>query len=272
MKKNNRGFSMLEAMIAIGVTGVVIVGATVIMEMQNKMQRTANTFGWLDQLRSEVIVAIKKKSSWDAMVADNRNPSLACLRPRLTDPKAVINCMGASGAINAITGVDQKLIMDTTNIQTGFDIKGQTCSGFGTDACLLRYTISWVARCAGGAADDGCSNPDVIISADLKYAGGSVPMNTMLYNFSFMIPHQGESLDASCEQGLLGVFDPATKKCKMNLNNICTQPNEFLVGFNSDGSPVCQQRTVIKSGCGAGTILSGVNSDGSPICTSNTCI
>lgn len=266
--RNERGFTLVEVMISSFVMALITLGAATMMTTGMKIIKSSDSTAWLEEMRREIVFAMKNEASFRQTVLDVRNPSMTCLRDKALDPNAVVSCAGGGGPINVVRKEDMGTLLDSTLPTAGFDKMGKVCNEFdptnGNDRCPFKYNLVWRAHCTG----QGCSDPDVMVSGNLQvsFADKSVVLNPNLYKFSVYLNADGEQRQTTCEQSQLGAFDEMTQRCAMTISGRCP-PGLFLTGYQNNGTPICTTLTdPITGQCPAGSRLRGVRGDGTAVC------
>jgi hypothetical protein len=263
---NNRGFGIVEVLM--GGAMVVITSMlvwTVITDSMSFEKKFTSVF-WLQSIRSELIGSLKSK---DGFVHTARsNPEMNCIKLKLDQAKLVSCDNGALSEIKVIKGPRGDLLLNNAAPSSGFDSNGRPCSSFeplaGNDQCPFRYKITWRPVCQSS----GCSSPDSIFEGKLEvsFKRKDSIINPKSYSFSLFVAGDGEKELSSCEESLLGDFDKASAKCKLKISMQCPS-GQYVKGFNSDGSPICQVVSPINGECSGGLRLSGVDGAGNALCT-----
>ncbi|MCM2277199.1 MAG: prepilin-type N-terminal cleavage/methylation domain-containing protein [Oligoflexia bacterium] len=273
--RNQEGFTLAELAIALGVGGIVMLTAMAVLSIQDRARLELDTLPWLQAVRTDLIQALRT-DGWRKTALSPRNHNLDCVRRKIANPSARVSCSGAGGHLLEVRNGSNEVLFEEhsafpLNFSRGFNWKGRPCDSFdpvtGDRACPFKYVLSWRPICA----DPSCSNPDIAVQGQLLFSPGSsarMRVPSQPYSFSLLISADGEVPEVTCEQTLLGSYDPALRRCRMRLHDQCANPNQFLVGFERSGKPICQARALLNGNCGGTGFLQGVDADGNPICTS----
>lgn len=260
---NNRGISIVETLIYMGLSVIVLYAAFSLTQVSRGISKSASTFVGLSEARRQIQEALKNDTAFTNSM--NQNPAVfACLRNE-TD------CTGAGGQY---TLYDAQTPPSPVNVATavgsndGLDKNGAPCTTFnagsGDDTCPFRYIIRWQARCPGGGAK--CINPTVELTAqlDVKWRTPQVSekLNPASYDISYLKANQTATQQSACEK-MGGIFQ-ADKTCLMRYKGQQCPAGDFLVGFANDGSLVCRRLQGIV--CANGQVVLGIRPDGVAIC------
>ncbi|MFP5519243.1 MAG: type II secretion system protein [Bdellovibrionia bacterium] len=264
---NRRGMTLIEVLLAVGVASILMAGGFYLMTSGQKMNVKAEALFWLTDLRSNIIKTLKNSDGFKAVALNAANPALSCLKEKIENPVAKVNCQDQLGFINIVVDSQGKELVNTVNANSGFNLKGLPCGEFSetdpNDNCPFRYELQWRAVCS----NEGCSSPDSVIEGRLKVAlkRKDMAINPSLHAFNIFIPSEGEKNITTCEQSLLGQFNEATQMCQLNLTRGCPA-GQYVIGFRSDGRPNCASVNPVKGGCTGKKRLRGVDGAGNAIC------
>ncbi len=174
----NKGFGLLEAVIALGITGVVVLAVMNVTGLGLKTQFESNLKFSADNFRKNIIQHLNNPVAWTNTVNDAANASLLCLRTNA-------NCAGGGGPFR-VRDASNNIVWDAiTNppggaaAQRGITPNGELCSTFnqaaGNDACPLRLNLTWTPVCPAAGA---CISPPVRVTGAMTYRN-STPARTM---------------------------------------------------------------------------------------------
>lgn len=174
---NSKGFTIVEAMLAVAIMGIMIYTAmSAFAGIGSRMKANRNIMA-MQQIQASIISYIQNSNTWgrtidanDGMVVGGINPSvsMSCLKP---DPTSVTplaplakdpNCPNGFSGAAPFPGF--KLVMynsengtfpiyDSAVATSGFDTQGLICNTFdaanGNDACPIKVSLVWsLADCA----------------------------------------------------------------------------------------------------------------------------
>lgn len=257
---NNRGISVLELLVASGISALVVVVASVPIINQVKMQKKVESYFWLSQTRAEIVASLKKKAVLDAAIVSNLNPSLACLKPKVTGAGNSLNCKDQGGSINQLLSPGGTVLIGNTSATAGFTETGKPCDSFSASSvdCPFRFEVKWLPICP---ATGTCFNPDVkfqgtVIVADKLKAR----INPDHYQFQWILP-TSEHSDTVCNTS--GIGSGTSGNCKLKIETTCPA-GKYVVGFDKNGSPNCQP--VVAERCRDAEVLQGFGSSGMILC------
>ena len=257
---NNRGISILELLLASGISVIVIAVASVPIINQIKMQKKVESFYWLSQTRAEIVASLKKKSVLDAAILSNLNPSLDCLRPKVTGSTNSSNCKDQGGNVYQLLSQAGAVLIGNTSATAGFTEGGKVCNTYSATSvdCPFRFELTWQPICP---AVGTCFNPDISFRGTVEVADKfKAQVNPDHYRFQWILP-TSERSDIVCNTS--GVGTGTSGDCKLKIEQTCPT-NTFLVGFNKNGEPNCDP--MVASSCADPLVLQGFDSDGKIMC------
>lgn len=186
-KHSERGFGLLEAIIAAAVLSIVALGITTLIEDMLRVQRKSNAVGVINQMRSQMTAAIQSGRSWELTVADltttTGNPYMDCIK------NASLTCVdGTQTALN-LKNADGTEVYYGAVAGKGFAFDGTLCTTYPSEACPFSWNLKWTAKCVGGVSP--CATPNVTVTGLLQYApavGGNLPggFNPVLYSINIV--------------------------------------------------------------------------------------
>jgi type II secretory pathway pseudopilin PulG len=182
---SEKGLSIIEALILIGISGFVLASVVQLMVFMTSQQTSATVPVQLDLVRRNIITLVQGSSSWKNSIARNTGAQMNCLKNGTT-------CIVGGGPVrNRLFAIydgsgSSTPYYDPTNLANGFKPDGTRCNTFsasGNAQCPFRYELKWSAMCP---AVGPCVNPQVKVTADLIYTAPSgtkkVPMNLTRYS------------------------------------------------------------------------------------------
>lgn len=292
-KKQNRGFTLVEIMVATGILLVGTMGLMTFVSAVKQMKTKTDTAELLIAKRAALMNVINSPKAWSQVVADGSNPSLACLRyndSTSSNPgaqHAACDVSSAKGYLNISDGTldadGTRLYLASTSATKGFDLQGATCNNFddtsGSGTCPYKYKVYWQAACSNGASS--CNNPLVRISLQLDYKPTAAlkksigDISAAKYNANFI---RGNMLDNSMVNfcnAAGGTYNAVGDTCTLSMFGKSCGPGMAIQGINPvDNTMVCARFAadlVGKTWCGPNEILRGLDISGNPVCTDNGC-
>jgi type II secretory pathway pseudopilin PulG len=261
-----KGVTILELLISAVIVGVALLGISSLLFQTKSTQVAIESYSWLNQTRSEAIKLLKNHDSFRQIATHAINSDLACIKEKLQNPAKPLRCPSQGGQISEILDFQGRKVAALAKDE-GLDLKGRPCQNYSTNPdCIFRYEMSWRPRCK----DDKCLTPDIVISGQLKVKNLpnlNLKINPEFYNFT-VIQKVYETKEALCETSQLGQLQG--DGCKIMPKMVkCTNPGEYLVGFNRDGTARCAPRNLPR--CSSGFIF-GVDGNSNPLCDPRTCI
>jgi hypothetical protein len=170
---NQRGQSLVQIMIAVGIMGILMLGMTSLFEIFHKQQNQSNLVFQAGMLRNNLVAALNNPVGWknttsqsannftSGVMLDCLNNGKPCTTDQTTDLAGGGTPVGYSGGAPTDNGVlirqvldsSGAVILDSTNPNTGYTPQGASCSTFnaatgsGDDLCPLRFEVHWWANC-----------------------------------------------------------------------------------------------------------------------------
>ena len=169
-RKGMSGFSIIEALIAIGLVAGVGMTLATIQEQSSKAMQAANLQQTAQELKAKMLQALQDQKAWDATInaAANDTP-FDCVQNQTS-------CTG----IGDVTPIEFTLFDSTgaamfsnyttgASAQPGFDAKGRPCATFndattGDSGCVFGVKVERKVLCVGT-----CKNPQISINIRLAY-------------------------------------------------------------------------------------------------------
>ena len=250
---NNKGYTIIESIVAIAIIGIGIGGFITFSVMILKNQRNLASETVIENKKNEIIQNLNSRVSWLKTINFN---NIACLK------RDGGNCSAVGGPfpIAVINGNDVQLT-DLAVGNRGFDKHSDFCV-YGNANCPFRFLVSWSPICESAVS---CKEPIVQISATLERtaeAEDQVPI-AAAHNFNYIRGSFTIGSKDNC-QSVGGTFDDATWKCLLPNNNQRCPDGRIVKGMNADGTIDCQP--LVNSACAAGEYAKGVNPDGTLLC------
>jgi hypothetical protein len=171
--KDQRGQSLIQVVIAVGIMGILMMSMTSFFEILNKQQNKNNLAFQAGMLRNNLVAALNNSVGWkntttqsannfaNGVMLDCLNNGKPCTTDQSTDLSAGGTPVGYSGGAPTDEGVlirqvldsTGTVILDSTNPNSGYTPQGTSCSTFnaatgsGDDSCPLRFEVHWWAKC-----------------------------------------------------------------------------------------------------------------------------
>lgn len=165
MRGDQRGFNIVNLLMAAGVTFGIIMGTKAFMAYREREAATKLAAVQAERIREQFHKIMSTDASWNATLATPENQSMACLREHSS-------CYGHGGLIVLRDG-QRRSVFDSTQPGNGFTIEGNNCGSFsesGNDICPFRLELSWRPACS-----DDCVDPrHVELRARILFRGGNV--------------------------------------------------------------------------------------------------
>lgn len=276
---DNRGFSLIETMTAIGISSIVVFAIISSLVYVLKLQNSVDAKLAMQQIRDQVYWTLMDEVAWINTVNDTDNSAnLSCLKTPPYDCSGFIDPAGYS--INQVIGPDltvtDPIVFDSTSagagLERGFRLDGNKCVGnvAGDDTCPIRLSIVWYATSSG-------NRPMIIIRGTFTYKRSSshFAVNPSKYNFTINKPGVVNTMPSnfSCpaNEFIIGTNVDGTPVCGPYLappqpNTTCGNMGEAFIAIDANGLPVCGP-LVYSATCGPGQFVDNITPDGSIICT-----
>lgn len=147
---NNQGFSLVQALVVLGVMSLINLGTITVMQRNNRTNHEINMKTNVLAMRQNIVALIGNQNSWTQTYAVNTN--MMCSSP------SQLYCNPASTAAAPIKLMDPGGNVVVNTLPTsGFTLQGEPCNQYtpaGNDACPLRVEVFWRAACTSAT----CSN------------------------------------------------------------------------------------------------------------------
>ncbi len=256
------GFSLIEIMIAVGLSGFVMIGSSFLINSTFQVQKNEDQMFWLEERRGEILTAIQNDENWTKLAG--LNTQMACA----TNPTG---CMAFSSPQPLILKINPILTLMGTNPALGFNKKGDVCYQFnavsGHSDCVIGVQLNWQAICL----DTSCIKPQFKIDITFQYkaSGQNLQKNLKPFNLTLYSNSKIQNLYDVCLSmggtlvGLNCQIPALTSAC--DPSNTSGTGATFALGFDATGAVICGKPAV--SSCSATEFLTGFNADGSSICT-----
>ena len=267
---NNRGFTIIQALVSISILSAGTMALTHLSAEMNKVKLRADAHRTAAKFRNLLVDTISTSNSWEATVSNPDNTNLDCLKRTVDNPQGT-DCRGARGTFTIYNG-NEIMIYDPSDIavkNNGFNLSGMFCREYSTDPnngntnCPFRYEVEWEPNCP--PLPETCLDPEVRVIGKLAFnpsnSFGYKNLNVGRYNFDFVRDIAINTLKTSCSS-LGGMLDQNTGNCTLPIQQSCSNlhgPGWVMVGIESRGnlrnSIVCKPFVKL---CAAGTIMVGI--------------
>ncbi len=177
LEKSQRGFGLVEVMIATAIISVLAIGITTLITDMFRMQKKASAVASVTQMRATIISAIQNGEAWSRTAADaadaTGNPEMTCMIIGATT-----NCSHSSPAT---LGYDLNLKDPQGNpvfysgvATNGFQANGSPCTTYPSDGCPFSWDLKWVPSCPTPATS--CMTPTINVVGVFEYFAGADPL------------------------------------------------------------------------------------------------
>lgn len=177
-----RGYSLIELCLVLAIGAGVVGGAMAFISQNAEFQSRSWALTEIDSLRSTILESLVSDAAWENTLASSVNASaMECLRAGASCDSVA---SGTQEIPFAVYDINNRLLVNSTNLSSGFTENGSVCDGFslerGNDLCPFRFQVTWRPSCRSG----DCVNPLIKISAMLLYSPAKAkrPINTDRYS------------------------------------------------------------------------------------------
>lgn len=258
-RNGERGFSLPEVMVALGISMAVVYGTSTIFIDSSKNESAQERQFWLAARRMEIQSLIRSDAGWNTVLATN--PQMACFT-------------NGTSCAAFTTPQKLKLLIDTTllngaNAATGMANNGNFCTTFnataGSAACPVGISLQWTALCDTTTCMH--AQPKVTISFKEKVPNAALN-NLTSYDLVVFKDPKLESLNDVCT-AMGGTLTGIT--CSIaSLATACDPSNAlgagatFPLGFTNTGSVICGKPAI--GSCASSDVVTGLDSNGGIVC------
>lgn len=283
---NNRGVSLVELLVGVGMMTVISLMASQVFSNMAASTKGVVTNSSLEQTRNEIFTLLQDNATFVATINNPANATaFACVRDGTTNP----DCTGAGGQFLMFQkgGTVQYPKVSYSTDTLGMTPDGRSCNTYGTQSCPFKYVAAWTAVCppaqnikGKAATETRCFNPLIQVTVSLSISAPNpqkLPaVNPARLRVQISQTQVGSSPTLLCQ--MMGLtYDPVTKSCpysspKINCLTVCgATEGVFVTAFTSDGAPVCNCAGALAPAyCNPpnvyDSVLVGINADGSPQC------
>jgi Tfp pilus assembly protein PilE len=187
LKKNKKGFSIVQVLVAAAITSVVSLGVVSMMESSRKMQRRTSLMSTLNDLRARIETNLRDQTAFNNTINGNSTSPFAQLKTSslVTENTATtpvkFKMYDPAGLAWDMLGTAAS---DTAGPYSGFSEKGTPCTTFspvlgsGKDECPISYRFLVWANCPKGT-DTTCKDPQLTLVARLVYNPSTAGSSTL---------------------------------------------------------------------------------------------
>ena len=256
---NERGFSLVEVMVAAGISAMVVLGTSSLFIDSAKMESGQERQFWIAARRMEFQGLIRSQNGWNSILANN--PAMSCFA-------AGTSCSGVSASQALKLPVDA-IVLDGTLSTVGMANKGDFCNAFdsvnGNSSCPVGIQLNWIALCD----DANClhAQPKLTIKFQIKETGGGL-QTLKSYDLVVFKDPKLESLNEVCA-AMGGTLVGNT--CSIaSLATACDPSNAlgagatYPLGFDNTGAVTCGKPS--PGTCAASDVATGFDANGGILC------
>ena len=240
IKKNQKGFSLVEVMVATGMLTIAGMSMMALSQLANQDSLQLRATRVALTARAQIEAALKNPASWRQSVA--QNTSFACVN---TPPGCNLSGSNAGYYDFVLYGIGpgEKVTFDSTDTTTRYSIQGGACPA-GTanpdPQCPIKFMARWKPLCQTYP----CLNPtlDIKISLVPEFGMNSPPFNPAKYEYATVRGIDDGSLQSAC-QILNGTYNGPAGTCyPKNAGKSCAalgKPAQIISSVAADGSITC---------------------------------
>lgn len=157
----------------------------------------------------------------------------------------------------------------STNIQAGFDLKGNPCTEFrssGNDNCPLRYEIQLKNRVFQNA--NWLDTLHFELSFKPESAGLILNAKAAQFTFDLVRNLNEQSVESACIS-ISGLYDANTNSCSVQITRsvaTCAGNQTYRGPAVNNGANNCDTKTTTASTCTGSQVVKGFDGNGNPVC------
>lgn len=164
--RNERGYSLMEVMVAASLSAAVILGVAGMVSNFNLQMRDTTQRSVLNYLRTMVIQEMNKPASWIKTYVTNGSFECVLLNDSPCPDPAKPDASGTLGGTifklyraTTSTSNSNLIVVDFAGIpdglRAGFTLDGKPCTTAVTEACPIRLLLQWSLVSQGGGVMPG---------------------------------------------------------------------------------------------------------------------
>lgn len=256
---NARGFSLVEVLVAAGISGLVVLGSSSLFISSAKIESGSERQFWIAARRMEFQGIIRSQTGWNSILINNS--AMSCFA-------AGTSCSGVSTSQTLKLPVDS-LVVDGSLSTVGMTNKGDFCNTFdsvnGNSLCPVGIQLNWIALCDG--ANCLHAQPKITIKFRIKETGGGL-QTLSSYDLVVFKDPKLESLNEVCT-AMGGTLVGST--CSIaSLATACDPANAlgagatYPLGFSSTGAVNCGRPN--PGTCASSDVATGFDVNGGILC------
>lgn len=246
--RNQKGISIVEVLIAAGLTAVVSLGIATMIQNSMIEQKKTVLLATLREKKIAIENMLRDQTAWNFTI---RNATNMGTSPANQSTTCLVN--PASGQCGEIAATTPKklIVMDASNGEAynlldwagagtrGFTEGGAACNTFssttGNDACPISYRLVYMYDCDSNAGTTvTCGNPQVKIVARLVFNPST---SGVLHRFRGLIAAGNMSTILSDDAPGMGRYDAMVKRTAIETNRFFRLAKRFQGTSSGCGSP-----------------------------------
>lgn len=175
LAESQRGFGLIEVIIATAIISVLALGITTLITDMFRMQKKSSAVASITQMRTSIISAVQNGEAWAVTAADaataTGNPEMTCMIVGAT-----LDCNEAAAPGYALNLKDPQNneVFYARAATRGFQSNGTLCTGFPSEGCPFSWNLTWIPTCPGAAT--ACMTPTITVAGVFEYFAGADPL------------------------------------------------------------------------------------------------
>lgn len=149
------GFTLVEALIMVAIMSILFLGVSTLMEQVNRVNTTSNVSAGARMIKQNVYDMLRNGAAWKSTLMENKALNCICkldCKMMTSDPQKK-DLTRRLQVYNSAGG----LYYDSSVLQNGFTINGETCNSFPSALCPFRMDITWRMLCnSSNPANPNC--------------------------------------------------------------------------------------------------------------------
>jgi type II secretory pathway pseudopilin PulG len=270
---NSRGLSFIEILLTIGIILTVMAGGASIVSSIKSNQKRAQAITSVVQYRRSIIETLRSSDSLAKSGALN-SPQINCFIYRQNcgpgNSAAPTNWADFSLYRYDYTPTNNR-ILTSTNPNFGFNLAGDPCTTYPSEACPFRYELQWKAICGPGT----CEAPQIKAKGELKiFDRYSVAVNTSAQAFEITLGQSIGNYEESCVS-VGGTYVPGPNPgCTLPADGPCLPAAngqvQYVYGYDrATKTKMCRAvlaGALCNQSCAPGNVIIGTDGAGCPVC------
>lgn len=256
MPLNQNGMSLVMVLVVMVIVGLSAISIMRMSDQKRKLSQQMNVSVSASLVKQKLVGLILSPQSWQATQTHN-SQAFANFDP--THPPM----------LNIYTLDSSTPFYQPTNMEAGFDLKGNPCTGFsanGNDNCPLRYDITLKSR-----AFQNANWIDTLhFELSFKPASSGLILNASNAQFTFDLVRNlnDQSVESACIS-ISGIYDAETNSCSAKITKsvaTCGGSQTYRGPASNGGNTNCDGKTTAPTACTASQVIKGFDVNNNPVC------